>query len=82
MTRFFIGLSAVLISIQWMYNIQTFKQFIFLPLLIGSIFCFVIACMDMVNQRILSSCYELGREIEEKLFSSPGLYQHQKGLAL
>lgn len=75
MTRFFIALSAIFISIQWMYTNEVLKKFIFLPLLIGAIFSLVIACMDMVNQRILNTCYELGREIEEKLFSSPGLYQ-------
>lgn len=75
MNRFFIGIAAIFISIQWMYSTKI-NHLVFIPLLLGGIFSIITALMDRVNQRIINTCYQVGKDTEQKMFSTPGLYSY------
>ncbi len=74
MNRFFLAIAAIFIAVQWMFKDPELRSYIFIPLLLGSIFSIFTAYMDRVNQRIMNTCYKVGEATEHSLDLAAGLY--------
>jgi hypothetical protein len=75
MTRFFTGCGGIVIGTSWMYERGPLRRWLYTLFLVGTIFCVMTWVLDRVNTRILKNCYKVGREIEEKLSPTRGIYK-------
>jgi hypothetical protein len=75
MTRFFTGSAGIVIGASWMFERPVLKPWLWLLFVDGAIFCTLSWWLDRVNMKILINCYKVGRNIEEKLSPTKGIYK-------
>jgi hypothetical protein len=75
MTRFFTACAGIVIGASWMFEHPPLKAWLCLLFLVGSVFCVMTWILDRVNMRILRNCYRVGRDIEERLSPTRGIYK-------
>ena len=74
MERSFAVLGGVLLASGWLYHEKELRQFVWITLLVGSIYNITTALLDNVNKRILRGCYKVGHDLEQKIGGGSGTF--------
>ena len=65
--RFLAACAAILVACGWMYQHGELRRLLFIPLLIGAIYCIISFLMDRVNAKVLLGCYATGKTLEQHI---------------
>jgi hypothetical protein len=74
MERFFYSTAGIVLGTAWIYKQKELSHLLFVPPLLGCVYCIVSYLMDRVNSKILLGCYKTGKEIEQQLGPVAGAY--------
>ena len=74
LTRYYIGLTSLVVVSGWLYNVSDLKRFTFVPFLMASIFSFISYALDSRNAVILRLSYSACEDIEKLLSNEKGFF--------